>query len=110
MQASAGDKIAVDAVLADVGNASRVSEILVRHRPAVVIHTAALNHLATLEANPEEAIETNLFATVTLADLCEKHGVESFVATSTDKAVKPATSAEDMAAKLGELKVASAKK
>ena len=91
LQASAGGSFPVETVLADVGHGSRVAEILARESPDVVIHTAALNHLATLEANPEEAIETNLFATVTLADLCQKHGVETFVATSTDKAVKPAS-------------------
>lgn len=91
LQESAGDSVPVETVLADVAKDARVSEILARYRPAVVIHTAALNHLATLEANPEEAIETNLFATMTLADLCRKHGVESVVATSTDKAVKPAS-------------------
>jgi O-antigen biosynthesis protein WbqV len=42
-----------------------------------------------VEANPEEAVLTNVAGTRHLADACRKHGVAAMVMISTDKAVNP---------------------
>jgi FlaA1/EpsC-like NDP-sugar epimerase len=44
-----------------------------------------------MEAHPVEAIENNSLATASLAELADAHGVSTFVALSTDKAVHPSS-------------------
>ena len=89
--AAAGDAegAVVVPVLVDVAKVERAGDLLAQHRPGIVVHAAALNHLPMLEANPLEAVEGNLFAAVDFAELCHRNGVASFVALSTDKAVHP---------------------
>jgi UDP-N-acetylglucosamine 4,6-dehydratase len=54
-----------------------------------VFHVAALKHVDTLEANPEESIKTNVFGTMNVIRAAERTGVKSVVFSSTDKAVDP---------------------
>jgi FlaA1/EpsC-like NDP-sugar epimerase len=79
------------AVLCDITNADRTDRLLADHRPQVVIHAAAFKHVPLMEAHPVEAIENNALATAMLAELADAHGVEAFVALSTDKAVHPSS-------------------
>jgi FlaA1/EpsC-like NDP-sugar epimerase len=78
-------------VLADITNADRTDRILAEHRPDVIIHAAAFKHVPLMEAHPVEAVENNALATASLAELADTHGVEAFVALSTDKAVYPSS-------------------
>ncbi|HEY7513453.1 MAG TPA: polysaccharide biosynthesis protein, partial [Vicinamibacteria bacterium] len=77
------------AVLASVRDADRMSELLERERPDVILHAAALKHVPLCEDNPLEAIATNTAATCRLADLAQRTGVANFTLVSTDKAVAP---------------------
>lgn len=79
------------AILCDITNVDRTERMFVEHKPQVVIHAAAFKHVPLMEAHPVEAIENNALATATLAELADAHGVESFVALSTDKAVHPSS-------------------
>jgi FlaA1/EpsC-like NDP-sugar epimerase len=79
------------AILCDIGNAERTERMLAEFKPQVVFHAAAFKHVPLMEAHPVEAIENNTLATVTLAELAEAQGVETFVALSTDKAVHPSS-------------------
>jgi FlaA1/EpsC-like NDP-sugar epimerase len=54
-----------------------------------VIHAAAHKHVPLMEANPEEAITTNVGGTKILVETCERFNVQTFVMISTDKAVNP---------------------
>jgi len=79
------------AILCDITNIDRTDRLLAEHKPHVIIHAAAFKHVPLMEAHPVEAIENNALATASLAELADAHGVESFVALSTDKAVHPSS-------------------
>lgn len=83
--------VEIHATLCDVANVDRADRLLAEHKPQVIIHAAAFKHVPLMEAHPVEAIENNALATATLAELADAHGVESFVALSTDKAVHPSS-------------------
>lgn len=55
----------------------------------VVFHFSALKHVDVLEANPEEAIKTNVLGTIHGAEEAMLAGVPYYVFSSTDKAVLP---------------------
>lgn len=76
-------------VLGDIRNRTRIEQIFEEHQPQVVFHAAAHKHVPLLERHPEEAFETNVLGTATLADLSVSTDVERFVLISTDKAVNP---------------------
>jgi FlaA1/EpsC-like NDP-sugar epimerase len=78
-------------VLCDIGVADRIERVFVEHAPQVVFHAAAYKHVPLMEAHPAEAIENNTLTTALLAELADTHGVETFVALSTDKAVHPSS-------------------
>jgi FlaA1/EpsC-like NDP-sugar epimerase len=78
-------------LLCDITHADRMAAAFSEHRPAVVIHAAAFKHLPLMESHPIEAIENNTLATVALAEMAAKHGVETFISLSTDKAVYPSS-------------------
>jgi FlaA1/EpsC-like NDP-sugar epimerase len=82
---------ATAAVLADVGNVTKMRQIFEKYRPAVVFHAAAYKHVPLLEANPLDAVRNNTLATRTVADVAVEHGAKRFVLVSTDKAVNPRT-------------------
>jgi FlaA1/EpsC-like NDP-sugar epimerase len=85
---SLGDTV-LKPLLCDITHADRIEHVFAEHKPAVVFHAAAFKHVPLMEAHPIEAIENNAIATATLAEIADTHGVEAFVALSTDKAVHP---------------------
>ena len=78
-----------DLVLCDLRDHRTVEQVFARLRPEVVFHAAALKHLTLLEQHPEEAVKTNIWATLDLLEITAKAGVERFVNISTDKAADP---------------------
>lgn len=87
---SLGDTV-LEPLLCDITHADRIEHVFAEHTPAVVFHAAAFKHVPLMEAHPIEAIENNAIATATLAEIADAHGVEAFVALSTDKAVHPSS-------------------
>jgi FlaA1/EpsC-like NDP-sugar epimerase len=79
----------VVALLADMSERRRMTEIFGRYKPHIVIHAAAHKHVPLMEVNPVEAVRNNVLATRVLGELAVEHGVERFVFISTDKAVNP---------------------
>ena len=78
-----------DLVLVDIRDRRALGEALLRHRPEVVFHAAALKHLTMLERHPAEAVKTNVWGTLDLLEMAEASGVSRFVNISTDKAADP---------------------
>lgn len=79
----------VTTVIGDVRHRPSLEGIFAEHRPQVVFHAAAYKHVPMMEAQPGEAIATNVMGTRNAAELACALGVEKFVLISTDKAVNP---------------------
>ncbi|HEY0977958.1 MAG TPA: nucleoside-diphosphate sugar epimerase/dehydratase [Flavobacteriales bacterium] len=76
-------------VIADVRDVAAMDRLLQEERPQVIFHAGAYKHVPLMEAQPTEAVRTNVGGTRNLADLAVKHGVQDFILISTDKAVNP---------------------
>lgn len=81
----------VVAVIGDVGDRERMTDVFATHRPKVVLHAAAHKHVPMMERNPGEAVKNNVFGTLRLGEVAAEAGCETFVLISTDKAVNPAS-------------------
>lgn len=79
----------VVAVIGDVGDRERMTDVFATHRPNVVLHAAAHKHVPMMERNPGEAVKNNIFGTLRLGEVAAEAGCETFVLISTDKAVNP---------------------
>ena len=76
-------------VLGDCGDPAVCEHALSQSRPHTVFHAAAYKHVPMLQEQSREAFRNNVLATQTLALAAIRHGVESFVLISSDKAVNP---------------------
>jgi FlaA1/EpsC-like NDP-sugar epimerase len=75
--------------VADICDAQRIDAVFEQQKPQVIFHAAAHKHVPMMEWNPYEAVKNNVFGTRTAAMAADRHGAESFVLISTDKAVNP---------------------
>ena len=83
-------RIRLHGILDDVRNAARVAKKLAEHRPEIVFHAAAYNHVPLLkEDNALAAVQNNVFGTMHVAEAAIALGVEKFVMVSADKGVAP---------------------
>lgn len=76
-------------MVGDVRDKTFMESVFMTYRPQRIFHAAAYKHVPLMEANPYEAIWTNIFGSYNLALLADKYEVEKFVMVSTDKAVNP---------------------
>jgi FlaA1/EpsC-like NDP-sugar epimerase len=81
--------LAVEPLLADVADESRMDDLFAQFRPQVVFHAAAYKHVPLMEQYPEAAVRVNVGGTLVVLRMARKHHAESFVLVSTDKAVNP---------------------
>lgn len=91
----------VIAEVADIRDRTRLENLFAAYRPRDVFHAAARKHVPLMESAPCEAVKTNVVGTLHLAEIARAFGVERFVFTSTDKAVRP-TSVMGATKRLGE--------
>ncbi|GEL12006.1 polysaccharide biosynthesis protein CapD [Flavobacterium glycines] len=82
-------EVTIVTVVADIRNRDAMNRVFNDYMPEVVYHAAAYKHVPLMEANPSQAILTNVDGTKNIADLSCKYKVKSFVMVSTDKAVNP---------------------
>jgi UDP-glucose 4-epimerase len=73
--------------IGDIRDSNSVSDVISGSN--YVFHAAALKQVPSCEFFPDQATETNILGSRNLVDMCLKHGVESLVCLSTDKAVYP---------------------
>jgi FlaA1/EpsC-like NDP-sugar epimerase len=81
----------VIAILGDVKNKERLSEILHRHSVDIIYHAAAYKHVPIVEyfENIAEGIKNNIFGTKSVCDAAIENNIFKVVVVSTDKAVRP---------------------
>ena len=79
----------IEAVLGDICDPATVEQVMAHHRPEAVFHAAAYKHLPMLQNQLREAFRNNVLGTQRVADAAVRHGVDTFVMISTDKAVNP---------------------
>ncbi len=79
----------IEIVVADICDEERMEHIFAEYKPQLLYHAAAYKHVPMMESNPSEAVRTNVYGTMLLANLAVKNKIEKFIMISTDKAVKP---------------------
>jgi len=77
--------------ICDVRDARKISDLIARERPSIVLHAAAYKHVPLMELEPDEAVKANVWGTRNVIEACEAAGVDHFVLISTDKAVMPSS-------------------
>lgn len=73
-------------VLGDLRDTAFIDDLVAEVKPDIIFHAAALKHLTFLERFPEQAVRTNVGASLELLDAAVANDVESFIHISTDKA------------------------
>jgi FlaA1/EpsC-like NDP-sugar epimerase len=73
----------------DIRDSTGVENLIHEYKPTMVIHAAALKHLAILEKQPREAYLTNFLGTRNLLRSASRNKVKRFLNISTDKAANP---------------------
>jgi FlaA1/EpsC-like NDP-sugar epimerase len=76
-------------ILGDIRDFESLIFYMKAHQPYIVIHAAAYKHVPLMEANPIEAVKTNILGTKNVAEASIQVGANRFVMISTDKAVNP---------------------
>jgi FlaA1/EpsC-like NDP-sugar epimerase len=77
-------------VIGSVTDEVRVEKVCKAFNIQTIYHAAAYKHVPLVEQNPCEAIKSNIFGTLSVAQAAINAKVETFVLISTDKAVRPA--------------------
>ena len=75
--------------IADVRDRARIMDLVTRFKPDMVFHAAALKHVPILERDWDEAVKTNVFGSMNVADAAVAAGAAAMVMISTDKAIEP---------------------
>jgi FlaA1/EpsC-like NDP-sugar epimerase len=94
----------IEAEIADIRDAGRMSALFDQYRPQDVFHAAAHKHVPLMETAPCEAVKNNVIGTRNVALAADRAGAERMVYISTDKAVRP-TSVMGVSKRVGELVV-----
>jgi FlaA1/EpsC-like NDP-sugar epimerase len=87
--AAKGTAVKLDGRLADIRDRNRIFRIISEFAPDFVFHAAALKRVPLLERDSGEAVRTNVFGSVNVADAAVAAGAKAMVMISTDKAIEP---------------------
>jgi O-antigen biosynthesis protein WbqV len=79
----------IEGRVGDIRDRDRILRLMNEFTPDIVFHAAALKHVPILERDWSEAVKTNIFGTVNVADAALASGAEAMVMISTDKAIEP---------------------
>mgnify|MGYP003634247163 CR=1 FL=1 len=76
-------------VIGDIRDFDKLNVTMKRHRPDIVIHTAALKRIDDMEFHPDECVKTNIAGSENVARASLLNRVQKCVLISTDKACQP---------------------
>ena len=79
----------IEGRVADIRDRARIHLLMQEFKPNIVFHAAALKHVPILERDWSEAVKTNIFGSINVADAAAASGADAMVMISTDKAVEP---------------------
>jgi O-antigen biosynthesis protein WbqV len=82
-------KAVVSGRIADVRDRERIMDLFAAFKPDMVFHAAALKHVPILERDWDEAVKTNVFGSMNVADAAAAARAAAMVMISTDKAIEP---------------------
>ena len=84
----AGDQ-RVKKIIGNIRDYDKVNVSMMRHKPNIVIHTAALKRIDDMEFCPDECVKTNIQGSENVAKAAFNNGVDKCILISTDKACQP---------------------
>lgn len=76
-------------VIANIADRKKIFKTTKEISPDVIFHAAAYKHVPLMEDHPDEAVQTNVFGTLNVAEAAIETNVPKFVLVSTDKAIRP---------------------
>ena len=76
-------------VIGDVRDFEKLNVTMKRHKPHMVIHTAALKRIDDMEFHPDECVKTNIMGSENVARAALLNGAQKCILISTDKACQP---------------------
>lgn len=76
----------IESILGDIKEFESLERIFINECPSLVLHAAGYKDIPLLEANPFQAVATNILGTKNLADLSVIYKVKKFLFVSTDQA------------------------
>src|SRR6266481_1831732 len=79
----------IEGRIANVRDRNRILQLMNEFKPNIVFHAAALKHVPILERDWSEAVKTNIFGSINVADAALHSGAAAMVMISTDKAIEP---------------------
>lgn len=77
----------IESILGDIKEFKSLESIFINECPSLVFHAAGYKDIRLLEANPFQAVGTNILGTKNLADLSVIYKVKKFLFVSTDEAL-----------------------
>lgn len=84
-----GRKLDTRLEIVSICDRRELDKVFARYKPDIVLHAAAHKHVPLMEHNCCEAVKNNVFGTLNVVDMAERHSVKKFILISTDKAVNP---------------------
>jgi UDP-N-acetylglucosamine 4,6-dehydratase/5-epimerase len=76
-------------VIGDVRDYDKLNVSLLRHKPDIIIHTAALKRIDDMEFYPDECVKTNIGGSENVAKAALNNNISKCILVSTDKACQP---------------------
>lgn len=76
-------------IIGDIRDFDKLNTSIYRHKPDIIIHTAALKRIDDMEMYPDECIKTNIQGSDNVAKAAMQNNVNKCILISTDKACQP---------------------